>query len=142
MLYQVMPSLRIEHMTLTSLVPYFTVWATRTPQQIKSCVHYMHYPTAGVQIHFPEKFSSNLNQTHLNNLVKIFRITRKLQTDESDQIFSFHVAQTRYVPQMRKQEKSTQISFRPHSEINLIWIWYACFSPHHTLCIMFNSILW
>ena len=29
-----------------------------------------------LEIHFPAEFSSNPNQTHLNKLIKVFRITK------------------------------------------------------------------
>ncbi len=39
-------------------------------------------------IHFPAEFSSNPNQTHLNMLINVFRIIRKLQEGEYDQGWS------------------------------------------------------
>ncbi len=38
--------------------------------------------------HCPANFSSNPNQTHLNQLIKLFRITSKLQAGEFDQGWS------------------------------------------------------
>ncbi len=35
--------------------------------------------TLDLEVHFPAEFSSNPNQTHLNKLIKVFRINTKLQ---------------------------------------------------------------
>jgi len=38
-----------------------------------------------LEIHCPADFSSNPNQTHLNKLIEVFRINRKIQAGEFDQ---------------------------------------------------------
>ncbi len=40
------------------------------------------------EIHFPAEFSSNLNQTHLSMLIRVFKIIRKSQVGEFDQGWS------------------------------------------------------
>ncbi len=40
-------------------------------------------PTLDLEIHCPAEFSTNPNQTHLNKLIKIFRITTNSQAVRS-----------------------------------------------------------
>ncbi len=51
------------------------------PCQIKQLIfgHWLvqGFSTLALKVHFPAEFSSNPNQTHLNKLIKLFRITRK-----------------------------------------------------------------
>ncbi len=44
--------------------------------------------TLALKVHFPADFRSNPNQTHLNELIKVFRIARNLQAGEFDQGWS------------------------------------------------------
>ncbi len=46
------------------------------------------FSTLVLEGHCPVNFSSNPNQTHLNQLIKLFRITSKLQAGEVDQGWS------------------------------------------------------
>ncbi len=46
------------------------------------------FSTLVLEGHCPANFSSNPNQTHLNQLIKMFRITSKLQAGEFDQGWS------------------------------------------------------
>ncbi len=41
-----------------------------------------HSRVSQLEVHFPAEFSSNPNQSHLNKLIKVFRINRKLQAGE------------------------------------------------------------
>ncbi len=45
------------------------------------------FSTLPLKVHFPAEFSSNLDQIHLNKLIKVFRITRKLQVGVFDQVW-------------------------------------------------------
>ncbi len=46
------------------------------------------FSTLVLKVHFPAEFHSNTNQTHLNKLIKVFRIDRQLQAGEYDQAWS------------------------------------------------------
>jgi len=45
--------------------------------------------TLALEVHFPVEFSSSPNQTHLNKLIKVFGINRKLQTGVFDYGWSY-----------------------------------------------------
>lgn len=46
------------------------------------------FSALALEIHYISEFISNPNKTHLNKLIRIFRITRKLQGGEYDQGWS------------------------------------------------------
>ncbi len=43
------------------------------------------FSTLALEVHFPAEFSTIPNQTNLNKLVKVFKVTRHLQAGEFDQ---------------------------------------------------------
>ncbi len=43
------------------------------------------FSALALEVHFPAEFRSNPDQTHLNKLIKVFRITRKLQAGSFNQ---------------------------------------------------------
>ncbi len=43
------------------------------------------FSALALEVHFPAEFSCSPNQTQVNKIIKIFRITRNVQTGQSEQ---------------------------------------------------------